>query len=91
MSFSWFEMSAVCCFAVLWLWILCADARGNVNRELKELHQELVGLESGGTSFPRKLVPYGSEGGKINRDDCTWIKLNIQMNGESKWIALANL
>ena len=61
----------VCCFAVLWLWILSADARGNVNRERKETHREPVGLESGGTSFPQKLFPCGSEHGKVNRVNCS--------------------
>ena len=55
----------------LLLWILCADARGNVNRERKESHRELVGLESWGKSFPRKLLPYGPERVKVNRGDCT--------------------
>ena len=55
----------VCRFAALWLWILCADARGNKNKERKELHREQVRLESGGTSFPRKLLPYGPKRGKV--------------------------
>ena len=46
------------------------DARGNVNRERKELHRQPAGLHSGGTSFLRKLLPYGPERGKVNREDC---------------------
>ena len=70
----------VCCVAVLGLWILCADAPGNVNREEKKMHREPAGLESGGISFPRKLPSHGPERGKVNRGDCISSSLtSIQM------------
>lgn len=32
--------------------------------------RELVGFETGGTSFPQKILPYGPESGNIRRGDC---------------------
>ena len=66
-----FDKTKPSAILLLWLWIVCADARGNVNKERKESHGEPVGLESKGTSFPRKLLPYGAERVKANRGDCT--------------------
>ena len=46
-----------------------ADARGNVNRDDNKWHRATVRLESGGTSFPRKITPLRSHRGKVNRRD----------------------
>ena len=48
-----------------------ADTRGNVNRdEQNKWHRAPVRLESGGTSFPRKITPLRSHRGKVSRGDC---------------------
>ena len=50
--------------------VVRADARGNVNREQNKWHRAAVRLESGGTSFSRKLLSYGPDRGKVNRGYC---------------------
>ena len=56
--------------AVCFHCVVRADARGNVNREQNKWHRAPVRLESGGTSFPRKITPLRSHPGKVNRGDC---------------------
>ena len=55
---------------ILSVCVVCADVRGNVNREQNKWHGTPVRLESGGTSFPRKITPLRSHRGKVNRGDC---------------------
>ena len=49
--------------------VVRADTRDNVNREQNKWHRAPVRLESGGTSFPRKITTLRSHRGKVNRGD----------------------
>ena len=59
--------------AVFFYCVVRADARGNVNRERNKWHRAPVRLESGGTSFPRKVTSLRSHRGKVSRGDYIWL------------------